>query len=85
MDLIGKAWVEILKPAKKFLTRVWLEMLFLAILHYKICGRPVQARAQPEPGPKTEARRVPWDGRGQDFLRKKPGFSAPLGPCNAQV
>jgi hypothetical protein len=68
-----------------FLTRVWPEMLFLAILHYKIGERPVQGRAQPEPGPKTEARRVPWDGRGQDFLRKNEFFAPPPGPCNAQV
>jgi hypothetical protein len=50
-------------------------MLFLAILHYKICGRPAQVRAWPEPSPETEARRVPRDGHGQEFLGlKKPGF-----------
>jgi hypothetical protein len=46
-------------------------MLFLVTLHYKMRGRPAQARALPEPGPKTEARHVPWDGQGQDFLGPK--------------
>jgi hypothetical protein len=74
-DLTGWAWVEILKPAKKFLARARPEMLFLANLQYKICGRPAQARARPELDPKTEARRVQWDDHGQDFLNpKKPGF-----------
>jgi hypothetical protein len=50
-------------------------MLFLVTLHYKMCGRPAQARARPEPGPKTEARHVPWDGHEQDFLGpKNPNF-----------
>jgi hypothetical protein len=42
-------------------------MLFLVVLHYKIRGRPAQARARPEPSPKIEARRVLRDGHGQDF------------------
>jgi hypothetical protein len=44
-------------------------MLFLVVLHYKIRGRPTQARPRPEPDPKIEARRVQWDGHGQDFFR----------------
>jgi hypothetical protein len=47
------------------------EMLFLVVLHYKMRGRPAQARARPEPGPKIEARRVQWDGHGQDFFGPK--------------
>jgi hypothetical protein len=53
------------------LSRAQSEMLFLVISHYKMRGRPVQVRAQPEPGPKTEARHVPWDVHGQDFLGQK--------------
>jgi hypothetical protein len=60
-------WVEILQPAKNFLARAQPEILFLAILHYKPHERPTQARDRPEPGPKFEARRVQWDGRGQNF------------------
>jgi hypothetical protein len=43
-------------------------MLFLFVLHYKMHGRPAQARAWPEPGPKIEARCILWDGHGQDFF-----------------
>jgi hypothetical protein len=46
-------------------------MLFLVVLHYKMRGRPAHARAWPEPGPKIEARRVQWDGYGQDFFSLK--------------
>jgi hypothetical protein len=47
-NLTGRAWAEILKPAKFFLARARPEMLFLVVLHYKIRGRPAQARARPE-------------------------------------
>jgi hypothetical protein len=64
-----------LEAREFFLSRAWPEMLFLVTLHYKMRGRPAQARARPEPGPKTEARHVPWDGHGQDFLGpKNPDF-----------
>jgi hypothetical protein len=46
-------------------------MLFLVTLHYKMCGRPAQTRARPEPAAKTEARHVPLDGHCQDFLSLK--------------
>jgi hypothetical protein len=46
-------------------------MLFLVVLHYKMRGRPAQARARPEPGPKIEARCVQWDGHGKDFFGPK--------------
>jgi hypothetical protein len=39
-------------------------------------GQPAQARARPEPDPKIKARRVQWDGHGQDFFgpaRTRPG------------
>jgi hypothetical protein len=65
--LTGRAWAEILQPTKKILARAQPEIPFLAILHYKTHERPTQARARPKPGPKFEARRVQWDGRGQDF------------------
>jgi hypothetical protein len=42
-------------------------MLFLVVLHYKMRGQSAKARARPEHGPKIEARRVQWDGHGQDF------------------
>jgi hypothetical protein len=45
-------------------------MLFLVVLHYKMCGA-AQARARPEPDPKIKARRVQWDGYGQDFFSPK--------------
>jgi hypothetical protein len=51
-----------------FLARARPEMLFLFVLHYKMHGRPAQARAWPEPGPKIEARCILWDGHGQDFF-----------------
>jgi hypothetical protein len=70
-NLTGRAWVEILKPAKFFLARARPEMLFLVVLHYKMCGRPAQARARPEPGSKIEVRYVQWDGHGQDFFGPK--------------
>jgi hypothetical protein len=70
-NLTGRAWEEILKPAKFFFYRARPEMLFLVILHYKMRGRPAQAQDQPEPGPKTEARHVPWDGHRQDFSTQK--------------
>jgi hypothetical protein len=70
-NLTGRAWAEILKPAEIFLAQARPEMLFLVVLHYKIRGRPAQARARPEPGPKIEARRVKWDGHGQDFFSPK--------------
>jgi hypothetical protein len=74
-----------LEAREIFLARARLEMLFLIVLHYKMCGRPAQARAQPEPGPKIEARYVQWDGHGQDFFGpKKQKFFRP-GPINAQV
>jgi hypothetical protein len=47
-DLTGRAWAEILKPAKFFLARARPEMLFLVVLHYKMRGQPAQARARPE-------------------------------------
>jgi hypothetical protein len=47
-NLTGRAWAEILKPAEIFLARAWPEMLFLVVLHYKMRGRPAQARAGPE-------------------------------------
>jgi hypothetical protein len=41
-------------------------------------GPPAQARSRPEPDPKTEARQVPWDGHGQNFLGPKNlGFFGP--------
>jgi hypothetical protein len=70
-NLTGRAWAEILKPAKIFLARARPEMLLLVVLHYKIRGRPAHARAGTEPGPKIEARRVQWDGHGQDFFGPK--------------
>jgi hypothetical protein len=89
MNVIGRAWAEILKPAKKHLARARPEMLFLVVLHYKMCGRPAQARAQPDP--KIKARCVQWDGHGQDFFRPEiteiffsPSRNRP-GPKNAQV
>jgi hypothetical protein len=67
----GRSW----SPRKNFLARAQPEMLFLVTLHYKMRGRPAQARARPEPGPKTEAQHVPWNGHGQDFLGpKNPDF-----------
>jgi hypothetical protein len=82
MDLTGQAWAAILQPAQKIMARAWLEMLFLAILHYKKHGRPAQAWIRPEPNPKNEARRCPWDGRGQDFFGPKNlGF---FGPARAR-
>jgi hypothetical protein len=44
---------------------------FLVTLNYQMRGRSAQARAQPEPSQKTEARHVPWDGHVQDFLGPK--------------
>jgi hypothetical protein len=38
-------------------------MLFLVVLHYKIRGRPAQARALPE--------NVQWDGYEQYFFSPK--------------
>jgi hypothetical protein len=70
-NLTGRAWVEILKPVKKFLARARPEMLFSVVLHYKMRGRLAQARARPEPGLKIEARCVQWDGHGQDFFGPK--------------
>jgi hypothetical protein len=69
--LTGREWAEILKPAKKILVRARPEMLFLVILHYKIRGRPAQARALPENwGPICPMGRS-WAG----FSRpEKPGF-----------
>jgi hypothetical protein len=43
-------------------------MLFLVVLHYKMCGRPAQARARPEPGLKIDARRAQWV---EDFFSLK--------------
>jgi hypothetical protein len=51
-----------LSPARK---------LFLVVLHYKMRERPAQAQARLEPGPKIEARRVQWDGHGQEFFSPK--------------
>jgi hypothetical protein len=62
-------------------------MLFLVILPYKTRGRPTQARAWPEPDPKTEARHVPWDSHGQDFLdpKKTRIFPARPGPTRGML
>jgi hypothetical protein len=49
MNLTGRAWAEILKPANFFFARARPEMLFLVVLHYKMRGRPAQARVRPEP------------------------------------
>jgi hypothetical protein len=69
-----------LEAGEKDLARAWSEMLFLVTLHYKMRGRPAQARARPDPGPKIEAQHIPWDGHGQDFLGPKTlGFL--LGPA----
>jgi hypothetical protein len=59
-------------------------MLFLVVLHYKMRGRPAQAPARPEPGPKTEARHISWDRHGQDFLSPKNLFFR-LGSWNVQI
>jgi hypothetical protein len=65
-------------PRKNFWARAQSEMVFLVVLHYKIRRRLAQAQARPEPGPKTEAWQVPWDGHGRDFLTlKKSGFFRP--------
>jgi hypothetical protein len=56
---------------KFFLAPPQPEMLFSVVLHYKMRGRPAQARARPEPGPKIEARCVKWDGHGKDFFGPK--------------
>jgi hypothetical protein len=60
-----------LAAREKTLARTWPEMLFLAILCCKICGRPAQARARLELVMKIEARYAQWDGHGQDFLGPK--------------
>jgi hypothetical protein len=63
-------------------------MLFLVVLHYKMRGRPAQARPRPEPDPKIEARHTQWDGHGQDFsARNNRNFLSPArpDPKNAQV
>jgi hypothetical protein len=60
-----------LEAREIFLARARPEMLFLVVLHYKIRKRPTQARGRPDPGPKIEARRVQWDGHGQDFFGPK--------------
>jgi hypothetical protein len=46
-------------------------MLFLVVLHYKMRGRPPQARARPEPDQKIEARCVQWAGHGQNLFGPK--------------
>jgi hypothetical protein len=43
-----------LEACEKNLARGRHEMVFLVISHYKIRGRPTQARARPEPSPKTQ-------------------------------
>jgi hypothetical protein len=73
-NLSGRAWAEISKLAKKILARAWTEMLFLVILHYKIRGRPAQARARHELSPKTKARCVPWTVMGRIFSARKTWF-----------
>jgi hypothetical protein len=73
-DLTGRAWAHILQLEKKILSRVRPEMLFLAILHYKMRRRPAQAWARPEPNPKIEARHVQWDGHGQIFSTRNNRF-----------
>jgi hypothetical protein len=60
-----------LEARKKFFARARPEMLFLVVLHYKMRGRPAQARARPEPGSKIEARCAQWDGHRQDFFGPK--------------
>jgi hypothetical protein len=52
----------------------------------KCAGSP----PKPGPDPKTEARHVPWDGRGYDFLNpENPDFFRldpnPARPMNAQI
>jgi hypothetical protein len=56
-----------LAAPEKILGRAWPEMPFLAILQYKMRGRP----AKPGPDPKIETRGVQWDGHKQDFLSPK--------------
>jgi hypothetical protein len=51
-NLIGRAWVEILKPAKIFLARAQPEMLFLVVLHYKCAGGPPKPGPDPSPAQK---------------------------------
>jgi hypothetical protein len=53
-----------LEAREVFLARAWAEMLFLVILHYKMHGRPTPSQGRAKPGPKTEARHIPWDGHG---------------------
>jgi hypothetical protein len=81
MPAHGPCWTGVgrdLEARDFFFALAWPEMLFLVILHYKIRGRPAQARARSESDPKTEARHVPWDGQGHDFLNpEKLGFSQP--------
>jgi hypothetical protein len=50
-------WAEILKLAI-FFARARPAVLFLVVLHYKMRGRPAQARVRPEPDPKIKARCV---------------------------
>jgi hypothetical protein len=45
-NFTGRAWIEILKPAKFFLARARPEILFLVVLDYKIRERPTQARPE---------------------------------------
>jgi hypothetical protein len=66
-NLTGRTWAEILKPANCF-GPSRPEMLFLVVLRYKICGRPGQAQARPEPGPKIEALHAHRMVMGRIFL-----------------
>jgi hypothetical protein len=53
-----------LEAREFFLARARPKMLFLVVLHYKMRGRPAQARVRPEPGSKIKAQCVQWDGHG---------------------
>jgi hypothetical protein len=44
IDLTGWVWAQILQLEKKILARARSEMMFLVILHYKMCRWPAQAR-----------------------------------------
>jgi hypothetical protein len=75
-NLTGRGVGRDLEARDFSLARARPEMLFLVILPYKMCGRPAQARAWL--GPQIEARHVPWNGHGQDFLSpKNSGFLRP--------
>jgi hypothetical protein len=88
MDLTGRVWAHILQPEKKNLCPSQPEMLFLAILHYKIrhAARVRPENLRPDASSGTVTARIFSTRNNRVFsVRPEPGSARKVLTSNAHV